>query len=186
MTSPIQWNSVSLDRTSHFSSRKIVIFAHLEQHLHPMLGLSLIAKFLFTKIGPRRVITCFRGSPKVDTGSYAFKVWEKVENNACPSPLIIRFSLKMRETSGRDQPPDGSIGLSPLRRRRTICPSISKRAFARDSPDFAFFRHISRVFPRVTLTQTTLKITVSGRCACVCACVWLCIVYVVCCVVLYL
>ena len=71
---------------------------------------------------------------------------------------------------GGNQLPDGSIGLSPLRRRRTICPSISRRAFARDSPDFAFFRHISRVFPRVTLTQTTLKITVSGRCACVCVC----------------
>ena len=80
---------------------------------------------------------------------------------------------------GGNQLPDGSIRLSPLCRRRTICPSISKRAFAKDSPDFAFFRHISRVFPRVTLTQTTLKITVSGRCACVCVCV---VEYCVCCV----
>ena len=37
------------------------------------------------------------------------------------------------------------------------------------------FSGIFAVFPRVTLTQTTLKITVSGRYACV-----------VCCVVLYL
>ena len=48
------------------------------------------------------------------------------------------------------------------------------------------FSGIFAVFPRVTLTQTTLKITVGGKCACVCACVWLCIVYVVCCVVLHL
>ena len=73
----------------------------------------------------------------------------------------------------------GSIRPSPPCRRRTICPSISKRAFARDSPDFVFFKHIPKVFPRVTLTQTTLKITVSGRCACVRACLWLCIVHVV-------
>ena len=64
-----------------------------------MLGLSLIAKFLFTKIDPRRVITCSRGSPEVSTGSYPFKVWEKVEKNMCPSPLIIRFFLKIREIS---------------------------------------------------------------------------------------
>ena len=38
-----------------------MIFAHLEQHLNSMLGSSFIAKFLFTKIGPRRVITCSRG-----------------------------------------------------------------------------------------------------------------------------
>ena len=41
-------------------------------------------------------------------------------------------------------------------------------------------------FSGVTLTQTTLKIAVSGRRVGVCACVWLSIVYVVCCVVLYL
>ena len=65
-----------------------------------MLGWCLIAKFLSTKIGPRRVITCSRDSPEVSTGSYPFKVSEQVENNACPSPRDIRFFLKMRETSG--------------------------------------------------------------------------------------
>ena len=35
-------------------------------------------------------------------------------------------------------------------------------------------------FPRVARTQTTLKITVSGRCACVCGCV-LCMLCVVLC-----
>ena len=40
---------------------------------------------------------------------------------------------------GGNQLPDGSIGLSSLRRRRTVCPSVSARALARVSPDFAFF-----------------------------------------------
>ena len=95
----MQWNSVSLDRTSHFLSRKIVIFAHLEQHLNAMLGSSFIANFMLTEIGPRGVITCSRGSPEVSTGSYPFKVWEKGENNTFPIPQISRFFLRMRETS---------------------------------------------------------------------------------------
>ena len=82
---------------------------------------------------------------------------------------------------GGNQLPDGSSGLSPLRRRRTICPSISKRAFARDSPDFAFFRHISRVFPRVTLTSNHSQDHGQWQvCMCVCACV--CDCECVCCV----
>ena len=78
---------------------------------------------------------------------------------------------------GGNQLPDGSIRLSPLRRRRTICPSTSKRAFARVSPDFAFFRHISRffrVFTLYALTQTTRKITVYCRCVRVCVRVHMC------------
>ena len=47
-----------------------------------------------------------------------------------------------------NQLPDGSISLSPLCRKRTICP---KRAFARDSPDFAFFRHFWRFFRALLL-----------------------------------
>ena len=63
--------------------------------------------------------------------------------------------------------------------------------FARNEPSPEIpltlpFQAFLAVFPRVTLTQATLKITVSGRCVCVCACVWLCIVYVVCCVVFFL
>ena len=138
-----------------------MIFAHVQQHLNPMLGSLFIATFMLAMNGPRGVITCSRGSPGESTGSYTFKVCEN------------------EGKLGGNQLPDGSIGLSSLRRRRTICPSVSARALARDSPDFAFFWHISRVFPRVALTQTTLKITVCGRCACVCACV---VVYCVCCV----
>ena len=99
-------------------------------------------------------------------------------------PLIIRFFLKNERNFRGNQLLDGCIGLSPLRRRRTICPSISQRDFARDSPDVAFFRHFRWVFPRVhtyALTQTTRKTTVSGVCMCVCVCV---VVYCVCCAVL--
>ena len=181
MTSPIQWNSVSLDRTSHFSSRKIVIFAHLEQHLNAMLGSCLIAIFMLTTNGPRRVITCSTGSPGVTT----FEVWQQVENNTFPIPQISRFFLRMRETSE---------GTSSYTVRFVLRHFVADERFARryrneHSPEIPLtlpFSSIFAVFPRVTLTQTTLKITVSGRCACVCACVWLCIVYVVCCVVLYL
>ena len=84
---------------------------------------------------------------------------------------------------GGNQLPDGSIGLSPLRRRRTICPSISKRAFARDSPDFAFFRHISWVF-RVLLLLKPLSRSrsVAGVHVCVRVCVRVCDCECVCCV----
>ena len=42
-----------------------MIFAHLEQHLNAMLGSCLIAIFMLTTNGPRRVVTCSRRSPKV-------------------------------------------------------------------------------------------------------------------------
>ena len=44
------------------------------------------------------------------------------------------FFLENEGKLGGNQLPDGSIGLSSLRRRRTICPSVSARALARDSP----------------------------------------------------
>ena len=53
-----------------------------------------------------------------------------------------------------------------------------KRAFARVSPDFAFFRASFAVFQRVNTyahTQTTRKITVGGHvqmCVCARVCVW--------------
>ena len=68
----------------------------------------------------------------------------------------------------------GSIRPSPLRRRRTICPSISKRAFARDSPDFAFFRHFSRFFRALLLHKPLSRSrSVAGVHVCVrvCGCV---------------
>ena len=36
-----------------FSSEKLVIFEHVEQHINPMSGSCLITNFLRTKIGPR-------------------------------------------------------------------------------------------------------------------------------------
>ena len=95
------------------------------------------------------------------------------------------FFLRIEGNFGGNQLPDGSIRLSPLCRRRMICPSISKRAFARDSPDFAFFRHFSRFSRALLLLKTTLKITVSGRCACVCACVC-CVLCMLCAVLCYI
>ena len=71
---------------------------------------------------------------------------------------------------GGNQLPDGSIRPSPLRRRRTICPAISKRAFARVSPDSAFFMHISRFF-RVSYSNHAQD---NGRLQ-VCVCVHVCV-----------
>ena len=62
------------------------------EHLNPMLSSSLIANFLLTMNGRRRVITCFRGSPKETVESYPFKVREQVENNTFPIPPIIRVT----------------------------------------------------------------------------------------------
>ena len=105
-----------------------MFFEHVEQHLNSMLGSSFIADFRLTEIGPSGVVTCSRGSPGESTGSYTFKVRESVENNTLPIPPIVRFFLKNERNFGGNQLPDGSIGLSPL----------PKRAFARDSPGFAF------------------------------------------------
>ena len=89
------------------------------------------------------------------------------------------FFLKMKATSEGTSYQMVRLVFRHLRRKRTICPSASPLAFARVSPDFAFFRHFLKLFPRVTLTHTTLKITVSGRCACACGCV-LCVSVCVC------
>ena len=69
---------------------------------------------------------------------------------------------------------------SPLRRRRTICPSVSARALARVSPDFAFFRHFPGFF-RVWYSNHSQDHGQWQVCMCVCACVS---VYCVCCAVL--
>ena len=75
---------------------------------------------------------------------------------------------------GWKQLPDGSISLSPPCRRRTICPSISKRAFARDSPDFAFFEHFPEFFRALILLKPLSRSrSVAGVHVCVrvCGCV---------------
>ena len=92
------------------------------------------------------------------------------------------FFLENEGNFGGNQLPDGSIGLSPLRRRRTICPSVLPRAFARDSPDFAFFRHF-RGFFRVLLLLKPLSRSrsVAGVHVCVSVCVCECVCCVLCC-----
>ena len=93
------------------------------------------------------------------------------------------FFLENEGNFGGNQLPDGSIGLSSLRRRRTICPSVSARALARVSPDFAFFRHFPRFF-RVWLLLKPLSRSrsVAGVSVCVrvCGCV-LCVLCAVLC-----
>ena len=83
---------------------------------------------------------------------------------------------------GGNQLPDGSIGLSSLHRRRTICPSVSARALARVSPDFAFFRHFPGFF-RVWLLLKPLSRSrsVAGVHVCVSVCVCECVCCVLCC-----
>ena len=54
-----------------FSSGKLVIFEHVEQHLNTMSGSCLIANFLLTKIGPRSYHLLERLT-KVSTGSFPF------------------------------------------------------------------------------------------------------------------
>ena len=96
-------------------------------------------------------------------------------------PDSINHSLSFLENEGNfveNQLLDGSIGLSSLRRRRTICPSVSARALARVSPDFAFFRHFPGFF-RVWLLLKPLSRSRSVAGVHVCVRVWLCIVYVV-------
>ena len=68
---PIQRNTVSPDKSSCFYRKSV--FAHLEQHLKPIIESCLIANFLPATNGPRRVITCSRGSREVPTGSYSFE-----------------------------------------------------------------------------------------------------------------
>ena len=53
---------------------KTIDFLTFVEHINRMLGPSLIANFLLTMNGPRRVITCSRGSPKETLGSYQFHV----------------------------------------------------------------------------------------------------------------
>ena len=75
---------------------------------------------------------------------------------------------------GGNQLPDGSIGLSSPRRRRTICPSVSARALARVSPDFAFFRHFRGFFRALLLHKPLSRSrSVAGVHVCVrvCGCV---------------
>ena len=80
---------------------------------------------------------------------------------------------------------DGSIGLSPLRRKRTICPSTSKRAFARDSPDFAFFRHFPG-FLRALLSLKPLSRSRSVASVHVCVRVCGCVLCMLCAVLCYI
>ena len=134
-----------------------------------MLDSSFIVNFRLFMNDPRGVITCSR-----DLNGSIHWILQISSLRMGREQHVVEFSnhhlfLKIRKISEGHSYQLVHFG----NRRRTICSSISQRDFVRDSPVFVFFMHISRVFPRVTLTQTTLKITVSDRRACVCTCVWL-------------
>ena len=59
-----------------------------------MLGSSLVANFLLVMNGPHRIITCFRGSPKVTTGSYPFFAQSLI---APLLPVAIHSSYEVRK-----------------------------------------------------------------------------------------
>ena len=62
-----------------------------------MLGSSLLANFLLTMNGPRRVTTCFRGSPKLTTGSYPFEEWSEDNTfHALSNSTLNRRTLRSR------------------------------------------------------------------------------------------
>ena len=89
-------------------------------------------------------------------------------------PESSNHSLFFLENDGKlggNQLPDGSIGLSSLRRRRTICPSVSHEPLP-EFPLTLLFQAFSRVFPRVALTQTHSQDHGQWQVCCVCcACV---------------
>ena len=178
MTSPIQWNSVSWIGPRDFYREKcffLILSSILTQcYVHPSWPIFCL---------PRKANVEFSLAREVTTGSYPFKVWAWVENNTVSDSSNHLFFCWKWGKLRREPAPIRFGSLSPLRRRRTICPSISKRAFARVSPDFAFFRHISRFF-RVLTHTLLLKPLARSRsvaradvCGCggVCVCVRVCV-----------
>ena len=118
-------NRVSLDRTSCFIE-KTNVFAHLEQHVNPMLVSCLIADFLLTN-GPRGVVTCTEEQHVPDSINHSFDLM-KLLSSGYPGRNV-----------GGNQPPDGSVCLSQQN------PSITNGLPVDTGLAFA------RVFPRTEL-----------------------------------
>ena len=146
------------------SKKKLVILDHVEQHLNPMSGSSIIANFLLTMNGPHSVTTFSRGLPEV-TQDLTHLKFENRSRRTCSRFLqSFAFFPGLRETS------EGTnYWMVPLVFRHFAAASV------RVLPDFALLRHPSRFFPRVmthALTQTTRKRTAGCRCMCASVCVW--------------
>ena len=62
------------------------------EHINRMLVSSLIANFLLTMNGPRKVITCFSCSPKEIPGSFSFFKFENRSRTTC-SRFLLSFAL---------------------------------------------------------------------------------------------
>ena len=77
--------------SASFFISKTSVFDILE-HLNRILGSSLIANFLITMKGPRRVITCFRGSPKETAGSYAILRVGRAQSLNAPLLRVAMYS----------------------------------------------------------------------------------------------
>ena len=164
-------------RTLPFSTSSVTqSFADFNLHDHqPTVNLNQ-HRFLFS--GERdfstspNVIIWPRISPKKILNLTPLKVFELVENNTCPIPLMARFILMScsspavrRKTS--EEPATGWFNMcfaAKTQVSRTIRTSISLRAFANISSDFALLLPFSRFFRFLTrmlsLKLLTLKVTV--------------------------
>ena len=108
-------------------------------NVHGHTGRRGSSPVLLTRICPRMVITGFRGSPKKLFGSFPFSSlridWEQhVPDSSNHSLYLIKLFISSSPEGicGGNQPPDGSICLSPPR------PNYNER-FARPSTMFSCF-----------------------------------------------
>ena len=98
---------------------------------------------LLTNICPRRVITCFRGSPKKPLDLFHFK-FENRSRTTC-SRFLKSFAfpdkavILMETEEGTSHQMVRLVFRPFLQIQRTICPSVSLRASTRVSPDFVPF-----------------------------------------------
>ena len=148
-----------------------------------MLESCLIANFLLTTNGPRRVVTCTTGSPTVTTGSYSFEVWEQVRNNTFPVPWIIRLTW---ESCWAPVILEGNVGGNHLW-DGSVCPSPQNPSTTNDLPvdietslrqSFPWLLPCSGIIhilsgPDTCAPLSTVKIT--GGCRCMRAYVYVCV-----------
>ena len=103
-----------------------------------------------------------------------------------PIPQINRFFLRMRETSEGTS----SYMVRFVLRHFAADERFARRSRNEPSPEIPLTLPFSGIFQgfsaRYSYTNHSQDHGQWQVCMCVCACVWLCIVYVVCCVVLYL
>ena len=124
-----------------------MIFAHVQQHL--MLGSCLIAK-----------------------------LWKEGFTKTILTRSLIREQrvALFPEKEGLGREPTKWFDPSFATLRRTICPSVSARVLARDSPDSAFSRHFRGFSACGSYSNHSQD---HGQWQ-VCMCVWLCVLCMLC------